>query len=179
MNKNYIKNMVLISFGAVLMTFCSWLTVPFVLPFTLQTLGFFVLLQTLGGKKGVCSVCLYTVLGIFGIPVFSGFGAGIGVLLGPTGGFLLGFVVAGVLYCLLETLALRSMLVRFAVLSCCQLVCYLCGVCGYMLWASGTDTHIGLISAASVCVLPYLIPDALKLVLSVYVSKRLLKAVKA
>jgi biotin transport system substrate-specific component len=63
-------------------------------PFTLQTL--FVLLAGgfLGARAGAASMMMYLLMGLVGLPVFSGAGAGLARLLGPTGGFLLGFPVA-------------------------------------------------------------------------------------
>lgn len=64
------------------------------IPITLQT--FFVLLSgaAIGGVRGSLSQVFYILLGSFGLPVFAGSGAGFGYLLGPTGGYLVGFVVA-------------------------------------------------------------------------------------
>ena len=58
----------------------------------LQTFAVFAACALLGGKLGLCAVCLYILLGAVGVPVFAGFGAGPGTLFGPTGGYILGFV---------------------------------------------------------------------------------------
>ena len=52
----------------------------------------------LGGKYGTVSILLYLLIGAMGVPVFSGFRGGIGVLLGMTGGYLIGFLVSGLVY---------------------------------------------------------------------------------
>ncbi|MDD1675760.1 MAG: biotin transporter BioY [Methanomicrobiales archaeon] len=77
-----------------LITLGSWLSIPFFpVPFTLQTL--FVLLSgAVMGRKGVIPVLLYLSLGMLNFPVFHNSLSGIGILLGPTGGYLLGFVPA-------------------------------------------------------------------------------------
>ncbi|MGP8255797.1 MAG: biotin transporter BioY [Methanoregula sp.] len=85
-----------------LITLGGWISVPFVpVPFTLQT--FFVLLAAAAMKRdAVIPVALYVALGALGLPVFHNGIAGFGVLLGPTGGYLLGFIpavlLAGILY---------------------------------------------------------------------------------
>lgn len=70
----------------------SWISIPFIpIPFTLQTL--FVLLSGAVMKRyAVLPAALYVMMGILGIPVFHGGSAGLGILLGPTGGYILGFI---------------------------------------------------------------------------------------
>ncbi len=61
-------------------------------PVTLQTLFLYLAGSLLGGRLGALSQLIYLVLGVIGLPVFSGGKAGLGVFLGPTGGYLIGFV---------------------------------------------------------------------------------------
>ncbi len=79
---------------AAVLTLCAWITIPLgPVPFTMQNFGIFAALGLLGGRRGSLTVAVYLLLGLVGLPVFSGFGAGPGALLGPTGGFLLGFLL--------------------------------------------------------------------------------------
>ena len=82
----------------VLLAVCAWITVPLTVPFTLQTFGVFAALGVLGGRRGTYAVAAYLLLGLAGLPVFSGFRGGPGVLLGPTGGYILGFLASALLY---------------------------------------------------------------------------------
>jgi biotin transport system substrate-specific component len=82
------KDIAIISIGAVLLALFSLVTIPAPIPFTLQLFGVAILLMTFGGKRGTASIIVYLALGSFGLPVFSGFGAGLSTLVGPTGGFL-------------------------------------------------------------------------------------------
>jgi biotin transporter BioY len=61
-------------------------------PVTLQTLFLYLAGSLLGGRVGALSQIIYVILGVIGLPVFSGGKAGLGVFLGPTGGYLLGFI---------------------------------------------------------------------------------------
>ena len=88
---NRILSMVYCSLFTVIIALCSYITIPVVIPFTLQTLGIFLALELLGGKKGTFCVLLYILLGAVGVPVFSGFRGGLGVLLSNTGGYIMGF----------------------------------------------------------------------------------------
>ncbi len=100
-----IRNMLYISLGAVILAVCSWISIPTPLvPFTLQTFGVFFLIYFFGAKRGAASLLVYIALGAVGVPVFAGFGAGLGVLLGPTGGYILGFLASGGVYIAVETI---------------------------------------------------------------------------
>lgn len=155
--------MVLCSLFAALTAVCAWISVPvFDIAFTLQTLGIFLSLGLLGGKRGSWAIFLYLLLGAVGMPVFSGFRGGIGVLAGVTGGFLWGFALAGPVYRLLERFGKLPAMVT------AQLVCYLCGCLWFYLYAGG-----GLWLILLRCVLPFLLPDAAKIALAYILSRRL------
>lgn len=149
---------------AALMAVCAWLSIPTPdIAFTMQTFGVFLALGVLGGKWGTVSILIYLALGAVGMPVFSGFRGGAGVLLGVTGGYIWGFLATGLVYWLLErlnrTLALAGGLTA----------CYLCGCLWFSLYAGSA----GFAAAVLKCVVPYLIPDLCKLVLAERLAKRL------
>ena len=85
-------DMAYIGLFAVVIAICSWISIPTVVPFTLQTFAVFLAVAVLGGKRGTLAVIVYVLLGAVGLPVFSGFKGGIGVLLNTTGGYIIGFV---------------------------------------------------------------------------------------
>ena len=57
---------------AVLLMVCAWINIPLTVPFTLQTFGVFAALGTLGGRRGTLAILAYLLLGLVGLPVFSG-----------------------------------------------------------------------------------------------------------
>ena len=154
-----VRDMTRCAFFAALMAVCAWTGVPLGdTVFTLQTLGIFLALGLLGGKWGTMSILCYLLLGAVGMPVFSGFRGGIGMLLGPTGGYLWGFLCTGLCYWAVEkTGNLPAMVLG-------QLVCYGCGILWYRVYAGSGGLWL---------VLPYLIPDAVKLMLAWHLTKRL------
>lgn len=155
--------MVLSSLFAALMAICAWTSVPvFDISFTLQTLAVFLTLGLLGGKWGSAAILIYLLLGAVGIPVFSGFQGGIGILAGVTGGYLWGFLAAGLTYWLLERFGKLPAMIAG------QAVCYLCGSLWFLLYAGG-----GLWVILLRCVIPYLIPDGVKIALAYILSRRL------
>lgn len=88
------KDLTLIALFTVLTAVCAWISVPVPAPliqFTMQTFAVFAALLTLGGRRGTYAVTAYLLLGAVGAPVFSNFRGGLSVLLGATGGYILGF----------------------------------------------------------------------------------------
>ena len=98
-------DMVYIAVFAVLIAICSWISIPTLVPFTMQTFALFLAVGTLGGRRGTMAVLIYLLLGAVGIPVFAEFSAGMGVLLGNTGGYLIGFVFSALLMWAMEFFA--------------------------------------------------------------------------
>lgn len=155
--------MVLCSLFAALTAVCAWIAVPLPgISFTMQTFAVLLTLGTLGGRWGTVSIGLYLLLGMIGLPVFSGFRGGAAALLDPTGGFLWGFPACGLVYWLLEKLGKLPAMIGGL------LVCYLCGSWWFSVYA-GT----GLGTAAMACVVPWLVPDGIKLALAYTLSLRI------
>ena len=151
---------------AALMGVCAWLSIPTPTGvFSLQTFGLFLTLAVLGGRGGSLTCLVYLLLGAVGVPVFTGFQGGLGVLLGPTGGFIVGFLAASLTYWLLTALKCKPLPALFLALA----VCYLFGA----IWYKVLFPHTGWGGVAVACILPYLIPDILKLALAAALSKKL------
>lgn len=146
------------------MAVCAWISIPIPpVVFTLQTFAVLLTLGILGGRWGTVSMLIYLLLGIVGLPVFSGFQTGAAALSGPTAGFLWGFPAAGLVYWLLQRLG------RLPAMVGAQLTVYLCGCGWFCLYAGSPGLWAGLL----VCVVPYLIPDAIKLALAWMLSRRI------
>lgn len=162
-----IRKLCICGLFAALMAVCAWLCLPFGnMVFTLQTFGLFLTLGLLGGKWGSLSVFVYLLLGFVGLPVFSGFRGGVGMLLNPTGGYLLGFLAATLVYWGIFHLTKRMLPAMVSGL----LGCYLFGSFWYALFYLPGS---GVWGAISVCVLPYLLPDAAKLLFALFLTRRL------
>ena len=177
------KDLCYMALMAVLIAVCSWISVQTVVPFTLQTFAVFCALELLGGARGTVAVAVYLLLGAAGVPVFAGFTGGLGILLGSTGGYLLGFLLTGLVYWLFERLG-RSLWLRVAALLLGLALCYAFGTLWFVEVYSRTNGPLSAMTALTWCVLPFLLPDGLKLVLALLLSARLrpllkLDAVKA
>ncbi len=153
----------------------AWITIPAPVPFTLQTFSVFLALLALGGRDGTLSILFYILLGLVGLPVFSSFRSGPGVLLGPTGGYILGFLVLGLFYWVLARKAGR-LWIRILLLGSGLLLCYAFGTAWYVHVTSGNGNPVSFGGALLTCVVPFLLPDLLKLALAVVISQRLRSA---
>ena len=163
---------------AVLTAVCSWISIPAAVPFTLQTFAVFCSLGLLGGKRGTAAILVYLLLGALGIPVFAGFSGGIGVLFGTTGGYLLGFILMGLIYWLGERLIRDSRGVRIVSMILGLLLCYAFGTAWFMFVYARQSGAIALGTALSWCVIPFLLPDFIKLGLALLLTDRLRRALR-
>ena len=169
MKKINTRTLALQGLFAAAMALCAWSSVPLgEVSFTMQSFALFLALFTLGGKGGTVAFGVYLAMGAVGLPVFSGFRGGLGVLLGATGGYLWGFALAAPLYWLLTHFAGEKAKIPAAVLG--MLLCYLCGTLWYLYVYAGQTAWW---TVAAKCVLPYLLPDALKIWLADRLSRRL------
>lgn len=161
-----------------LMAVCSWISIPFAIPFTMQTFAVFLTIGLLGGRSATVAVAVYMLMGAVGLPVFAGFSGGVGVLFGSTGGYIIGFLFSALTMWMTEPLwkknAARFLLFEGLGL----LVCYFFGTLWYMFLYTSNIGFSGFISVMGLCVAPFIIPDAAKLVLAAVISRRMAKLLK-
>ena len=175
MKKRTTLDLTLTAVFAALMAVCSWITVPAPLvPFTLQTFAVEAALFMLGGARGCAAIGIWLALGLCGVPVFSRFNGGAGYMLGPTGGYILGFLLTGLVWSLLEKKAGESRLRRLLLMAAAVAACYAAGTLWFWLF-NGREKGMSLWRVLEICVIPFLIPDAAKLVLAEQISWRMRK----
>ena len=167
------KTLTYTALGAALMVVCSLISIPAAVPFTLQTFGVFVILIILGGFEGSLSIALYILLGLIGLPVFSGGRGGPSALFGPTGGYILGFLLTGLCCILYERFGKGKPVPQVISLLAGLVLCYAFGTAWFIRVYTGDITVAG---ALSMCVWPFILPDLLKLALAVIVGRRVRKA---
>ena len=165
-----VRDLTSIAMMSVIIAVCSWLTVPFVVPFTMQTFAVFFALEYLGGRRGIAAVALYILLGIVGLPVFSGFTGGVGHLMGPTGGFIIGFILSAMIYWLGERFISDNVRRHIALMLICLAACYALGTVWFAM-----VYKTSIFAALCSCVFPFIVPDIIKILLVTLVVKRLNK----
>ena len=173
-----VLDLVYIAIGAALIAICSWISIPTAVPFTLQTFAIFFVLLALGGERGTLATLVYVLLGAVGVPVFAGFSGGIGVLLGNTGGYIIGFLFTGLIYILFTKFFKKNIVMKVVALVLGLAVCYAFGTAWFMHVYMKSSGEVGLLTVLGWCVFPFIIPDLLKLVLAVVISKRIEPVIK-
>lgn len=158
---------------AALIVICAWITIPTVVPFTMQTFAIFLAVGLLGGKLGSLAVGVYLLLGAVGLPVFSGFRGGLGTFAGVTGGYLLGFLLLALVMWLGERLFGENTAVFLLSAIAGLAVCYFFGTAWYLLLYTRTTGPVSLWTVLGSCVFPFLLPDGLKLALALVLRRRL------
>lgn len=178
-NRIRTTDLAFIAVGAALIAVCSWITIP--LPsvsFTMQTFAVFFMLLMLGGKRGTASVLVYLLLGAVGVPVFAGFTGGVSVLIGNNGGYLVGFLLMGLLYLLAERVFGQRKSVQIAALVIGLGVLYFFGTVWFLTVYTRESGAVGIGTVLWWCVIPFVLPDLAKLALAFGIAHRVMPAVK-
>lgn len=170
-------DIVYIGIFAVLIAICSWISIPTMVPFTLQTFGVFLAVGVLGGRRGSLAVLVFVLLGVIGIPVFSGFTGGIGILLNNTGGYIIGFIFSALLMWGMEKILGRKTWALALSMVLGLVVCYAFGTVWFMVVYARNAGAVGVATVLSWCVLPFVIPDLIKIIFALGLSKRLARIV--
>ena len=160
--------MALCGLFAALTAVCSYISIPLgftPVPVNLATLAVFLAGGLLGKKYGTISLAVYTLLGAAGVPVFAGFRGGFSVLAGPTGGYIIGYILAAFLIGLiLDHTQNRASSPATEYLYCTIAMivglaaCYFLGTLWFII-----STGTGIWAALVACVFPFLPGDALKI----------------
>lgn len=167
------RDLVLIALFAALLAVCAWIAIPAAVPFTMQTFGVFLALGLLGGKRGTAAIAVYLALGAVGVPVFSGGNAGLGALLGPNGGYMVAWLVAGLIVCAADRIPGRRAWVLALAMVLGLAVCYALGTAWFMVVYTAQTGPISLGTALVTCVVPFILPDLAKIALALLLCRRL------
>ncbi len=174
-------DIVVIAISAALITICSWISIQIgPVPVTLQTMAVLAVLLTTGGRRGTIAIAVYLALGAVGIPVFAGFKGGFAAFIGPTGGFLAGFLVAASVFWLLEKLVFERLMtsqarrIIFGLLNALifEIITYTVGVIWFMNVYAAQTGPVGISVVLGWCVIPFIIPDLIKIAAALVISSR-------
>lgn len=178
MNSFSIKQLTLVGLmAAVLCILGPWtVNIPISpVPISLGMLGIYFVTSVLGMKLGTASVVIYILMGLVGIPVFTGFTAGPGKLLGPTGGYIIGYIFMALICGFFVDKFNKNLLRYFSGMVLGTAVCYLFGT----LWLAHQMQYT-FFQALMAGVIPYIPGDLVKLIIARVVGlqlrKRLLSA---
>ncbi len=170
MSKINIRQMTLISLFAALTVVGAFISIPlYPVPLTLQTLFTLLAAMTLGSVMGMLSQTIYVMLGVIGLPVFAGFKTGIGILFGPTGGFLFGFIISAyIIGKIIELKKEKNFFYYFLAGIIGTIILYIIGITQLSL-----VTDMGIKKALMVGMLPFLPGDILKIIAASFIASKL------
>lgn len=173
-----LKNMVLMALFAALTCVLAPMSVPIgPVPISLTNLVIYFSVFVLGWQRATITYLVYLLLGMAGLPVFSGFEGGMGKIAGPTGGYLVGFILMTILCGLFIQIHTEKLWMDY-------LLSFLGMVLGTALaYAFGTawfcfSTGTGLWAALLICVFPFIVGDLVKIVIALAVAPTLAKQIK-
>ena len=158
----WLRDVILVLLGTLLVAGLAQLEIPLPftpVPITGQTFGVLLVGAALGSKRGAASLISYLVLGTIGLPFFAGGAHGLNILVGATGGYLIGFIIAAYVIGFLAERGLeRSVRTSFFPFLIGTVIIYVCGIA----WLTAV---LGSFSKALMAgLLPFLIGDAIKLI---------------
>ena len=158
---------------AALIAVCAQIAVPMTVSFTMQTFAVCLCAGLLGCKRSTVSVIVYILLGMVGLPIFTGFKSGVAAITGPTGGYIVGFVLTALITgALVQKFGHKFwQLILFMVIG--LTVCYAFGTVWFIIAYKAT-----LKAALATCVVPFLLPECGKILLAALLTNRLIRFVK-
>ncbi len=160
-----------IAIAVALMAVCSWISIPTMISFTLQTFAVFLSVCLLGGFRGTIAVVVYLLLGAAGAPVFADMHGGISALLGPSGGYLIGFLFSALVMWAFEKLLGKKVWMYAVSMILALIVCYAFGTLWFMkVYVAEDGSRAGLMTALSWCVFPFIIPDLVKIAIALLIG---------
>lgn len=165
-------------FAAIICVF-SVMTIPIgSVPITLSIFAVFLTAIVLGFKKGTLAVLIYILLGGIGLPVFSSFRGGISVLLGPTGGYIIGYIFIAVIVGLSADLTKHfSAIKKYVIIGISSIfalaICYTFGTAQFIFITKNTLT-----ASLAACVYPFIPFDLIKIVAALFIGNVLKSRLK-
>ena len=153
-----------------IITLCAWISIPFSVAVTMQSFAIFLIAGLFPIYISLPASILYIFLGAIGVPVFAGFNAGAGVFIGASGGFLMSFPIVVLLLSMLRKHYSTNNAIYLILMILGLLMCYVCGLLWYKFMF---QPNMSLQAAFTVCILPFIIPDVIKILLVTIVFKKL------
>lgn len=166
-------SMIVIALFAALTAVFSQISIPIgPVPINLALFAVFTAGGLLGIGRAVMSQLIYLLVGMVGVPVFSGFRGGFAVLAGPTGGYIIGYIIAAFAIALMLKLLGKKIYTVVLSIIVGIALCYAFGTAWFVV-----STGTGILEALMICVVPFLVGDAAKTLAATFLIMRLKKIV--
>lgn len=169
------RNLILCAFFAAITAVLSQIIIPIPLlvPINLATLSVLLAGGLLGAAGGAVSQAVYVLMGALGVPVFANFHGGFQTIAGPTGGYIIGYILCAWLTGLLLRRLPQTIVFHMLAMVIGTLALYTLGTAWFMYLQ-----NVALLPALGMCVIPFLAGDAFKIVLAAFLVKKIGKLTK-
>ena len=138
-------------------------------PISFTNLAIYLSLYILGWKMGTISYVIYMIIGMIGLPVFSGFTGGLAKLLGPTGGYIIGFIPMAIIAGLVID-NFKNRFLHFGAMIVGTAICYAFGTAWFCIVMDTT-----VMAALSICVIIFIPGDIVKMIIAMLIGPMLKK----
>lgn len=168
------KNLTLIGLMSAVLCILGPISLPIPVspvPISLGMFAVYLTVYILGMKKGIISVCIYILLGLVGLPVFTAFGSGIGKVLGPTGGYLVGYLFIALVFGFFIDKWKTNQALIFAGMILGTAICYLLGT----VWLA-RQGGMSFLAALAAGVIPFIPGDLAKIIITMLVASPVRRA---
>ena len=161
---------------AALTVICAQIAIPLPgdVPLSLATFAVMLSGALLGTFGGAISQLVYVLLGAVGVPVFASFSGGLGRLVGPTGGYIIGYILMALVIGLIMTKAKKKFYIYLPAMAAGTIACYTLGTAWYVF-----STKTALLPALAACVFPFLPGDVIKMIFASLIACQLQKRIPA
>lgn len=168
-----INDMVRIALMAAVICILGPLSVPVgPVPISLSNFAVILSVYLLGLKRGTISCIVYILLGLFGLPIFSGFQGGIGKLFGVTGGYIFGYIFLAVFTGIFVEKYSSNYLFQFLGMVIGNILCYVFGTVWFVFL-----TKMNLAEAVAICVVPFILGDVIKMLVALFAGNKIRKRI--
>lgn len=174
MKSTQVKVLVLCALFAALTAVCAQISIPmWPVPITLSLLPVLLCAALMKKQHAALAMVVYMVMGLIGLPVFSGLSGGPAKLFGTTGGYIIGYIPCAFLASLVIEKWGRAYWKQCLAMALGVVVCYAFGTVWFMV-----TRHIGLWESLTMCVIPFLPGDLIKILLAAFLAGRLEKPLR-
>ena len=171
MKKSNIQNLTLTALVAAILCVMGPLVIPIgMIPISLTNMVIYLAIILLDKKRATISVVIYLLIGFVGLPVFAGFTGGVGKLLGPTGGYLIGFIPMAVIAGLFIEKFPKKVAIHFVGMVLGTIVCYVFGT----MWLAH-QANMSFSAALAAGVIPFIPGDICKIIIAMIAAPQIKK----
>ena len=168
------KNLSLMALMSALLCLLAPISIPIgPVPITLSIFIIYIISYILDANSALISVFIYLIIGIVGLPVFAGYKSGLGVILGPSGGYLISYLVVVYISSYYNNKYYYNKILQLLFMFITLILCYVCGTIWFSIFKKMT-----FIESLFICVFPFIITDVIKIIAACMLGNEIRKRLR-